>query len=156
MTVDVLIVKAVGINAPPILIVLLSTHVSCPVVKSPVTVSVPAPVKVISLRLAVVPIVISPFTVSIPPVEIATLQSLLGFPPFVLVNEVHVTNPELTYIPLLLPLDVGGFIVIAPVILRVYAPENCTIFVALFPAKFKALILFETSAVTETVLPPVI
>ena len=96
MTVDVLIVKAVGFNAPPILIVLLSTQVSCPVVKSPVTVSVPAPVKVISLRSSSISIVISPFTVSIPPVEIATLRSLLLFPPAVLVNEAHVTNPELT------------------------------------------------------------
>ncbi|MBA7542615.1 hypothetical protein ES705_34939 [subsurface metagenome] len=151
-----LIVKAVGINAPPILIVLLSTQVSCPVVKFPVTVNIPAPVKVISLRLAVIPIVISPLTVRIPPVEIATLQSLRGLPEFVLVNEVHVTNPELTYIPLLLPLDVGGLIVIAPVTLRLFDPENCTLFEALFPAKFKAPILFAISAVTETVLPPVI
>jgi len=95
LIVDVLIVNAVGINAPPILIVLLSTQVSCPVVKSPVTFSVPAPVKVISLRLAVAPIEILPFTVRVPSV-IATLQSLLIFPEFTLVKEVHVTCPELT------------------------------------------------------------
>ena len=153
MIVDVLIVNALGDNAPPILIVLLSTQVSCPVVKSPVTFSVPAPVKVISLRLVVVPIAISPLTVRIP-VEIATIQSMLGVPPSELVNEAHVTNPELTYIPLFSPLDVGGLIVITPVTFRLFGPENCTIFDPLFPAKFKAPILFGISAVTETVLPP--
>ena len=112
----------------------MATQVNCPVVKLPVTFSVPAPENVISFWLTLLPITILPFTVRIPPAEIATLQSLLLFPELALVKEAHVIIPELTYNPLLLTPADGGFIVTAPVILRVKGPENCTMFDSLAPA----------------------